>query len=231
MRTGVRGALAANHLAALRGQMLLVLLALASVTTLALIDLRLLLVPILITALWAGEVWGRVARAKRREAVRRQVESQRETQRRSYHDQRREAQRRQQEAERQRRAEQEREAERRRRQAEQEREAERRRQQADQERQADRQRREAEQAREADRRRQRERARTARPAEKTDGWWTVLGVSADASKEEIVRTYRCKMQQYHPDRVVGLAPEIVELAESRTKALNAAYAEARRARG
>ena len=217
MRTGVRGALVTNHLATLRGQALLVVLVLASVTTLAVIDLRLLLVPILIAVAWAGEVWGRVARGRRREAVRRQVETEQETQRRSYHDQKRETQRRQQEAERQKRAEQEREAERRRRQAEQAREAEQRRRQAEQE-------------KETDRRRQRERARTMRPWETTEDWWGVLGVSPDADKDEIVRSYRRKIQQYHPDRVTGLAPEIVELAESRTKDLNAAYAQGLRAR-
>ena len=137
MRTGVRGALVTNHLATLRSQALLVVLALGSVTMLAVIDLRLLLVPVLIAVVWAGEVWGRAARVRRREAVRRQVETEREIQRRNYHDQKREAESRKQEAERQRRAEQEREAERRRRQAEQE--------------------------KETDRWRQRERPRTTRP--------------------------------------------------------------------
>jgi hypothetical protein len=179
-------------------------LALASVTMLAIIDLRLLLVPVLIAVVWAGEVWGRAARVRRREAVRRQVETEREIQRRNYHDQKREAESRKQEAERQRRAEQEREAERRRRQAEQE--------------------------KETDRWRQRERPRTTRPGETTDDWWAVLGVASDADKDEIVRSYRRKIQQYHPDRVTGLAPEIVELAERRTKALNAAYASGLRAR-
>jgi DnaJ-domain-containing protein 1 len=201
MRTGVRGALVGNHLATLGGQALLVVLALASVTTLAVIDLRLLLVPVVIAVVWAGKV--RVVQVRRREAIRKQVERERETQRRNYHDQKREAERRQQETERQKRAEQERESERRRRQAEQE--------------------------KETDRRRQRERARTTRPGETMDDWWAVLGVPSDADKDEIVRSYRRKIQQCHPDRVTGLAPEIVELAESRTKALNAAYAQGLRA--
>jgi curved DNA-binding protein CbpA len=53
-------------------------------------------------------------------------------------------------------------------------------------------------------------------------------VSPDASKDDIVRSYRRKIQQCHPDRVVGLAPEFTALAEARTKALNAAYTEALR---
>jgi DnaJ-domain-containing protein 1 len=38
------------------------------------------------------------------------------------------------------------------------------------------------------------------------------------------------IKQYHPDRVVGLAPEFLHLAEERTKALNEAYENAMRGR-
>ena len=86
----------------------------------------------------------------------------------------------------------------------------------------------AEQEREAERQRQRERAEAAaEPFQKEDEWWSVLEVSPYASPEEIRRAYIRKMQQYHPDRVAGLAPEIVELAERRSKVFNAAYARAR----
>ena len=115
--------------------------------------------------------------------------------------------------------EQEREAEGRR-----QREAERRRREAAQ-RENERRRRQAE--REAERQRQWECEQ--RMKEQTDEWWSVLEVSSDASKDEIVRSYRRKIQRCHPDRVSGLAPEFVSLAESRTKALNAAYSEAMRA--
>jgi DnaJ-domain-containing protein 1 len=135
-----------------------------------------------------------------REAARKRAESERESQRGRYEEQQREAHR-QQEAERRRQAEQEREAERRRRAAEQEREA------------------------------QSERQRAHGAAQRqADDWWIVLDVPSDASKEEIVRSYRQKIRQYHPDRVSGLAPEFIELAERHSKALNAAYAEALRAR-
>ena len=56
----------------------------------------------------------------------------------------------------------------------------------------------------------------------SDDWWIVLDVPSDASKDEIVRSYRQKIRQCHPDRVSGLAPEFIELAERHTKALNAA---------
>ena len=61
-------------------------------------------------------------------------------------------------------------------------------------------------------------------------WWTVLGLAPSASKDDIVRTYRHKIKECHPDRVVGLAPEFLELAEERTKTLNEAYANAMRSR-
>jgi DnaJ-domain-containing protein 1 len=35
------------------------------------------------------------------------------------------------------------------------------------------------------------------------------------------------MREYHPDRVAGLAPEFMVIAEQRAKEFNAAYAEAR----
>jgi hypothetical protein len=61
-------------------------------------------------------------------------------------------------------------------------------------------------------------------------WWSVLEVSPAAGKDEIVRSYRRKIQRCHPDRVCGLASEFVLLAEKRTKTLNDAYAQAMRAR-
>jgi DnaJ-domain-containing protein 1 len=59
------------------------------------------------------------------------------------------------------------------------------------------------------------------------GWWIVLEVSRDASDDEIRRSYVGKLKQYHPDRVNGLAQEIVTLAELRTRELNAAFAQAK----
>jgi DnaJ-domain-containing protein 1 len=84
----------------------------------------------------------------------------------------------------------------------------------------------AEQEREAERQRERAEA-AAKLFQKEDEWWNVLEVSSRASPEEIRRAYIRKIQQYHPDRVAGLAPEFVELAERRSKVFNAAYARAR----
>jgi len=51
----------------------------------------------------------------------------------------------------------------------------------------------------------------------------VLGVEVGASQEEIRRAYQQRVQQYHPDRVANMADELRELAEQRTKEINAAY--------
>jgi hypothetical protein len=76
---------------------------------------------------------------------------------------------------------------------------------------------------------QQQRERAAKSSEEGE-WWTVLEVSPDASAKDIRRSYLSKIQQYHPDRVAALAPEVRESAERHSKALNAAYAEAMRER-
>lgn len=62
------------------------------------------------------------------------------------------------------------------------------------------------------------------PADPPRSAHQVLGVAPGASPEEIRAAYQRLVQQYHPDRVSGLGPELVELAERRTKQINAAYA-------
>ena len=102
---------------------------------------------------------------------------------------------------------------------------------AEQRRDAWRRRDQVEQDREA-RRRKWQREEAVRRASGTNtAWWNVLELSPNAGKDEIVQSYRGKIKQYHPDRVSGLGPELIELAESRTKTLNAAYAQAIRDRG
>ena len=53
----------------------------------------------------------------------------------------------------------------------------------------------------------------------------LLGVESGASQEEISSAYRKLVQQYHPDRVADLGPELREVAEQRMKEINAAYQE------
>jgi hypothetical protein len=93
---------------------------------------------------------------------------------------------------------------------------------------AERQREQVEEEREAERRLHQNHERGAAVQSLTE-WWGILEVAPSATKEEIVHNYRRKIQQCHPDRVAGLAPEFLELAEERSKALNAAYAQAMRA--
>lgn len=54
-------------------------------------------------------------------------------------------------------------------------------------------------------------------------WSLVLGVSANASREQIVAAYKQKISQYHPDKVANMGEEIRDLAERRSKEINAAY--------
>ena len=56
----------------------------------------------------------------------------------------------------------------------------------------------------------------------------VLGVPSTASQDEIRAAYRRLIMQYHPDRVSGMGPEIIAMAEKRTKEINEAYAELKR---
>ena len=183
-----------------------------------------------VAALMIGALsWSEDRRLQRESAIAR--ERVRAAERRNLEERQREAQR-QQEAERLRQAEQLREAERRRRREEEEREAQRQQQaerlrQAEQLREAERRRRQEEIEREAQRQRQREREQSTTQS-KTE-WWSVLEVTPTANKDEIVRNYRRKIQQCHPDRVAGLSPEFLPLAEEITKALNVAYEQAIRA--
>lgn len=59
-----------------------------------------------------------------------------------------------------------------------------------------------------------------------DPWYVVLQVSPDASRAEAQLAYRKLMRQYHPDRVATLGTELQELAERKTKQINAAYDQA-----
>lgn len=54
-------------------------------------------------------------------------------------------------------------------------------------------------------------------------WFRILEVSQGATKEQIVAAYKQKIRQYHPDKVAQMGAEIRELAEFRSKQINAAY--------
>ena len=57
-------------------------------------------------------------------------------------------------------------------------------------------------------------------------WFDVLGVSPSATVEDVKQAYKRLVKQNHPDRVHSMSAVFRELAESETKKLNGAYAEA-----
>ena len=64
---------------------------------------------------------------------------------------------------------------------------------------------------------------TAIDFKRTDTSYTVLGVSEDASAEEIKRAYRQKMSQFHPDKVANMSESVRNRALEQAQLINAAY--------
>jgi curved DNA-binding protein CbpA len=56
----------------------------------------------------------------------------------------------------------------------------------------------------------------------------LLGVKPGATLEQVGVAYRHMAQMYHPDKVVGLGPELQRLADERMKEINAAHQVVRR---
>jgi len=50
-----------------------------------------------------------------------------------------------------------------------------------------------------------------------------LGLTSEATDAEVDLAYRRLMSQYHPDKLVGAAPELRQQAETRSRRVNAAY--------
>jgi len=63
-----------------------------------------------------------------------------------------------------------------------------------------------------------------KPGEKPDAhYYAVLGLTPDASVEEIKKAYRKLMSMYHPDRVSSLGAELQKAAAEKAKAINEAF--------
>jgi DnaJ-domain-containing protein 1 len=52
---------------------------------------------------------------------------------------------------------------------------------------------------------------------------TVLGLTPGATSEQVAIAFRHMAQMYHPDKTVGLGPELQRLADERMKEINAAH--------
>lgn len=62
-------------------------------------------------------------------------------------------------------------------------------------------------------------------------WFRILEVSESACQKQIAAAYKQKIRQYHPDKVAQMGAEIREVAEFKSKQINAAYDHAMRLRG
>jgi hypothetical protein len=56
-----------------------------------------------------------------------------------------------------------------------------------------------------------------------DNPYRVLGLTDEATDAEVDRSWRRLIAQYHPDKLTGVADELRRQAETRARAINAAY--------
>ncbi|MDH0344388.1 DnaJ domain-containing protein [Chromobacterium haemolyticum] len=63
----------------------------------------------------------------------------------------------------------------------------------------------------------------ANPVSETERACQVLQIAWPCSAEELKAAYRARMAEYHPDKVSALGLELRELAERKSKEINAAY--------
>ena len=54
-------------------------------------------------------------------------------------------------------------------------------------------------------------------------WFEVLDIPESSLREDIVVAYKRKIRQYHPDLVAQMGSELRELAEHKSRQINAAY--------
>lgn len=64
-----------------------------------------------------------------------------------------------------------------------------------------------------------------------NGYYETLGLTSEASNEEIKAAYRKMAKQYHPDRVAHLGEDYTRLANEKFSQINQAYDAIRRQRG
>ena len=78
--------------------------------------------------------------------------------------------------------------------------------------------------------RNRDAEKSPKPAKKqaSSKAYETLGIAPGATMKEIKKAYQALIQKYHPDRVADMGPELKDVAEKRTKEINAAYEELKR---
>ena len=59
-------------------------------------------------------------------------------------------------------------------------------------------------------------------------WADILGVAPDATREDIKRAYLRKIEEFEPNRLAALGPEMRRLAEERLQQINLAFDAAER---
>ena len=69
------------------------------------------------------------------------------------------------------------------------------------------------------------------PADDLPKAYQTLGVSPDATDDQVKRAYRKLMQRYHPDRAVGATAAALEIAKEKTQRIQAAYQAIKKIRG
>jgi DnaJ-domain-containing protein 1 len=66
------------------------------------------------------------------------------------------------------------------------------------------------------------------PPQSRAEWADVLGVAPDASPDDVKRAYLQKIEEFAPDRLAALGPEMRKLAEERLQQINLAFDAAER---
>ena len=75
--------------------------------------------------------------------------------------------------------------------------------------------------------RQRQHTDNATESDIKSTWHIILGVSVNASAQEIKSAYRKRISEYHPDKVSQLGERLKEVAKIESQKINAAYEYAR----
>ena len=63
--------------------------------------------------------------------------------------------------------------------------------------------------------------------------YKILGISRDATDDEVKKAWRAKAKEYHPDvlRGKGVEDSVIKLAEMEMRRINDAYAAIKKVRG